>query len=242
MRIDAYTVIGKTSEAGLSPDELITQMQAARVDKCVIAPVDRCLAVANREGNELVMAAAKKYPDKFIPACTANPWYAKEAIAELNRAIAAGAGIFVLAPHLQGYILNDGTVIPLLEALENHHLPVYVHTGHYQHATPWQLADVALRYPDINFIMGHSGSTDFKLDAVEAALTAPNIYLESSLARSFIFKGMIEKVGPHRGLVGSLAPVNDLGFEWKHMEACLPYEKYRDIYGNNLQRLLGKGK
>ena len=242
MRIDAYTIIGEASEGGLNPEELIDQMEAAHVTKWVIAPVERCLAVANREGNEYMITVAKEYPKKFIPTCTANPWYREEAIAGIRHFIEKGAKIVVFAPHLQGYILNDGTVFPLLEALEEQALPVYVHTGHYEHATPWQLAELALRYPAINFIMGHCGSTDFKPDAVTAAERCPNIYLESSLVKSFVFKSMLETIGAQRGIMGSSAPLSGLEFEWKQMEECLPFKEYKNLYGKNLQMLLSEGE
>ena len=242
MRIDAYTISGENSEGGLRPDELIRQMQKIGIDKCLIAPVERCLAVANREGNDLVLDAAEKNPDKFIPACTVNPWFGPEAISEVESCISSGARMVVLAPHLQGFILNDGTVFPLLNVLRDHALPVYVHTGHYEHSTPWQLADIAMRYPRINFIMGHCGSTDFKGDAVTATLAVDNIYLESSLARSFVFRGMLKQVGHHKGIMGSSAPLNPLEFEWRKMEESLPYNEYADIYGKNFLALIDGGR
>lgn len=239
MRIDAYTIVGEVSEGGLCPEDLIKQMEAANVDKCVIAPVERCLAVANREGNEYVMAAAKKHPNKFIPTCTANPWYGDDAIAEANHWIESGARIFVLAPHLQGFVLNDGTTFPLLQSLEKTDVPVYVHTGHYEHSTPFQLVDVAMRFPSISFIMGHSGSTDFKADAVYAARRCQNIYLESSLVKSFVFHDMVHQTNINRCIVGSSAPLNNIRFEWEQMLECLPYANCKNIYGENLMKLIG---
>ena len=239
MRVDAYTIIGEASEGGLCPENLIEQMEGANVDKCVIAPVERCLAVANRQGNQLIHKSAARYPDRFIPTCTANPWYGDDAISEANHWIENGARIFVLAPHLQGFILNDGTTFPLLESLKKTGVPVYVHTGHYEHSTPFQLADVAMRFPSIDFIMGHSGSTDFKADAVYAARRCPNIHLESSLVKSFVFHDMVQQTDVKRCIAGSAAPMNNIRFEWEQMLECLPYADYKSIYGENLINLIG---
>ena len=239
MRVDAYTTTGAVEEGGLAAEDLVRMMDEAQVDKCVIASVDRCMAVANREGNELIHKTAAQYPDKFIPTCTANPWYGDEAISEASNWIAKGAKVLVLAPHVQGFVLNDGTTFPLLESLQQTDVPVYVHTGHYEHSTPFQLVDVAMRFSSINFIMGHSGSTDFKADAVHAANRCPNIYLESSLVKSYVFHDMVQQTDVRRCIASSGAPMNNMRFEWEKMFDCLPYVYYSAIYGENLLKLIG---
>ncbi len=36
--------------------------------------------------------------------------------------------------------------------------PVYFHTGLPGNSTPWQIVDLAERFPEIDFLMGHCGS------------------------------------------------------------------------------------
>ena len=135
---------------------------------------------------------------------------------------------------------NDELVWPVLDVAAQERIPVYVHTGPPGNSTPWQVVDLAERYPSVDFIMRHCGATDFWNDVVEAGKAAENVYLESSLARPFLFAGYLKKVGASKGIMGSSAPLNELTFEWEQMRGALLPEQWGDVYGNNLARLLEK--
>jgi uncharacterized protein len=240
MIIDGYCVLGVDREYDLTADALLRAMDQAGVDRAVIAPVDRYLAVENRFGNHFILQHAADHPQRFIPACSVNPWYGEAGQREFQRALGEGARLLVLHPWLQGYIANDELVWPLLEAAWAATIPVYVHTGPPGNASPWQITDLAERYPGLDIIMGHCGATDFWNDVNDAALAAENIYLESSLARPFSFVPRLQVVGSHRGIIGSFAPNNDFGFEWDQIKQAVPAELYPLVCGGNLQRLLEK--
>ncbi len=44
---------------------------------------------------------------------------------------------------------------------QEYRVPVYFHTGTMIMAEPFQLRELAGEFPNVNFIMGHSGNTDF---------------------------------------------------------------------------------
>ncbi len=238
--IDAYCVLGVDREYDLTAGTLVEAMDEAEVDRAIVAPVDRSLAVMNREGNDLMLSAAREHPRRLIPACSVNPWYGAAAESELRRAIGEGARMLVLHPWVQGYLASDELTFPVLEIAGLERVPVYMHTGQPGSSTPWQAADLATRFPGVDFIMGHSGATDFWNDAVEAAGTRENVYLESSLARPFQFAGYLEKVGAAKGIAGSYAPLNDLVFEWTQLRECVPAAMWSQVAGGNLAALLGK--
>jgi uncharacterized protein len=237
--IDGYCTLGQDREYDLSDAALLDTMDVAGVDCAVIAPPDRYLAVYNREGNDSMRRAAAAHPGRFIPACSANPWYGDAAVDELNRCIGWGARILVLHPLVQGFTANDELVFPLLDVAAAERIPVYVHTGPPGNSTPWQIVDLAERYPSLPLIMGHCGATDFWNDVPGAAAAAPNIYLESSLARPFHFGRYMEILGKHKGIAGSWAPLNDLSFEWAQLRKFIPAEVFSEISGANLAALLG---
>jgi hypothetical protein len=238
--IDAYCTLGIDREYNLTAETLIEAMDTARVDRAVIAPVDRSLAVFNQQGNRAMCRAAREHPRRFIPACSANPWLGTAAETELRRALDEGARMLVLHPWVQGYVASDELVFPLLAIAERARLPVYIHTGPPGNATPYQVAQLAARYPGIDFLMGHSGATDFWNDAVEAARSRENVYLESSLARPFQFGGYLEQVGTGKGICGSAAPLNDMAMEWEQMRRNIPEAAWPRVGGGNLGALLGK--
>jgi predicted TIM-barrel fold metal-dependent hydrolase len=240
MLIDAYCVLGVDREYDLTAPALVQAMDRAGVDRAVIAPVDRYLAVDNQAGNDFILQAAAGHPGRFFAACSVNPWCGPAGLAELRRAIAAGARLIVLHPAVQGYLANDELVWPVLEVAQAERLPVYIHTGPPGNATPWQLVDLAERFPAVDLIMGHCGATDFWYDVNDAALAAPNIYIESSLSRPFAFVQRIPIVGLERCLMGSFAPNNEFGFEWDQMRQAVSPEAFGPVCGGNLRRLLEK--
>jgi predicted TIM-barrel fold metal-dependent hydrolase len=240
MTIDGYVALGVDREYDLTPEDLIRTMDRSEVERAVIAPVDRCLAVDNREGNEFLAEAALDHADRLIPACSANPWYGEGAVVECRRAIEAGARMLVLHPFVQGYQANDELVWPLLEVAVGERVPVYVHTGMPGNATPWQVVDLAERFEGLDAIIGHCGATDFWNDVIEAAQASDRVYLESSLARPFQFSRYLEAAGQQKGIMGSFAPINEFRFEWGQMRGELPERMWDDVLGGNLQRLLEK--
>ena len=145
--IDAYCTVGVDREYDLTESNLVSAMDAAGVDRAVIAPPDRYLAVHNRDGNEAIRKAADSYPARLVPSCSANPWYGDRAVSELERAIGEGARMVVFHPFVQGFSANDELLFPALEVAAREQVPVYVHTGPPGNASPWQIVDLAERFP-----------------------------------------------------------------------------------------------
>lgn len=240
MVIDGYCALGVDREYDLTTPDLLRALDAAGVDRAVVAPVDRCLAVHNREGNRLVMEAVRSHPDRLIPACSANPWFGEKAVSEVSHAIHEGARMLVLHPFVQGYLANDELVWPLIEVAGSARIPVYIHTGMPGNASPWQVVDLAFRFEEVDFIMGHCGATDFWNDVVPAAKACDRVYLESSLARPFGFSRYLAEAGGKRGIMGSFAPINDLAFEWEQMRGVIQEDMATGVFGDNLRMLLEK--
>jgi predicted TIM-barrel fold metal-dependent hydrolase len=240
MTIDGYCALGHDREYDLTVTELIRAMDLTEVAQAVIAPIDRFLAVDNRAGNDFILEAAYSHRSRLIPSCSANPWFGSKAVHELERAIGEGARMLVLHPFIQGYQTNDELVWPLIDVAGLARIPVYIHTGQPGNSTPWQVVDLADRYRDVDFIMGHCGATDFWNDVITAGKAATNVYLESSLARPFNFATYLQDLGKSKGIMGSFVPLNDLNFEWTQMRQLLPPEEWCGVYGENLNRLLVK--
>ncbi|MHB9028235.1 MAG: amidohydrolase family protein [Candidatus Latescibacterota bacterium] len=239
MLIDGYVTLGSERDTIYTADTLVRDLDKAGVDMAVIAPSDREIVVYNHPGNERIRSEASRFRDRLIPACTVNPWCGKDAVREVTQAFEDGARILVLHPTLQGFLLNDTLAEPVIRKAEEHMMPVYVHTGPHLYGSPWQLADCALRFPAVSFIMGHAGATDFWNDVPAVGKAAPNIYIEGSFARPFIFRTHLDSVGVERGIMGSSAPRNDLVFEWKQYRAYLPADSYSLVFGETLAGLLG---
>jgi predicted TIM-barrel fold metal-dependent hydrolase len=177
---DAHVYLGQGAHLQLTEVDLLERMDEANIQIAIICPVDRYMAVYNHQGNDLILSAVHRHPDRLVGMATANPWYGKAAIDELKRSLDAGlSGLMIHAPY-QGIRLSDHLVDPLLKVASEYAVPVYAHTGTAGIAEPLHLVDLAMRFPQINFIMGHAGSSDYSEDAVYAMPFTDNIWLETS--------------------------------------------------------------
>jgi predicted TIM-barrel fold metal-dependent hydrolase len=241
--VDCHCHVGIGHEYQQSADELLREMDRYGVDRTVICPVDRCIAVDNCEGNDFVLDTARAHPDRFYAFATANPWYRERAVEELQRALGKGARGIKLHPSLQGFLLCDELVYPLVELAEELTVPMFFHTGTPAFSQPMQLAELALRFPKVNFIMGHMGSTDFWLDAIPAAQQAKNIYLDTSWSLPDKVTRATAAVGADRVLFGTDTPLSTLRVEMGCRRATKLADDVRDqVMGGNMLRLLGEAK
>ena len=179
MVVDGHVTIGPSRDASLEVDGLLATMDALRVDHALISPPEMHLPVRNREGNELVAAAAAASGGRLHAYAVATPWLGTEAIAELERARGLGARALKIDPALQGIDLLDGQVDALLAFAVDAGWPVYVRTGTPPHGLPLQVALLATRFPEGRFILGKSGATDFSHDGPAALRFAANLYADS---------------------------------------------------------------
>lgn len=239
--VDAHCHVGVGHEYQQTPDDLLREMDAWGVDRAVICPVDRCIAVDNREGNRFVLSTVREHPDRFYSFATANPWYGQKALDELRWAIGEGARGIKLHPPLQGFMLCDDLVFPVLELALELSVPVFFHTGTPAYSQPTQLAELALRFPGVKLIMGHMGSTDFKFEAIPSASYVSNVYLDTSWILPALLTQAVAAVGADRVLFSSDSPLASLRVEMHCRQAAhLTDQERAKVMGGNMLGLLGE--
>jgi predicted TIM-barrel fold metal-dependent hydrolase len=240
--IDAHVLAGVGQYHQVDPEQLIDQMDRSGIDMALISPIDREMAIYNREGNDRVLALSRKYAGRFLAYATANPWYEGGAVAELERALGEGAAAVKLHPPLQGFMILEKLVYPLIEVAARHRAPVYVHTGTPAYALPLQLTELALNYPEVSFIMGKNGKSDFWMDVIPALERARNIYGDT--AHDFPERGMARMyggIGSHRMIFSSNHPVARMGLEVEKVrDMDVPDTDKSAILGGNVERLLAE--
>ena len=242
MIVDAHCTIGFGRHFQFSARELVQQMDQAGINRAVVGPVDEHITVYNREGNLFIREAVDSYPDRLVGFATANPWYGAPAVNELRRAFDDGLRGLTLNTALQGYFIHDELVHPLIQVAAEYKAPVYFHTATPIFALPFQLAELARCFPQVNFIMGHLGAADFWTDVVPAASQSPNIYLETSI-RSGVATiwNAVKGVGAERVLFGSSAPESEPDIELAKMRLVgLSPDEESLVLGVNMLRLLGE--
>jgi len=177
------------------------------ISHSVVAPPDEFVAVYNDDGNDQLAALVRKFPRKLSGLAVANPWYGRRAVNALERAFEDGLCGLYLHPGRQGFHLSDSILDPLMNVCRKYGKPVYSYTGTPVCAMPFQLAELARRFADLTFVMGHLAWSDFSgYDAIPAALQAPNIVLESSCGVVGTLQAAIEQLGIERVVFGTGYP------------------------------------
>jgi predicted TIM-barrel fold metal-dependent hydrolase len=239
--LDAHVRLGDGRDASLTAAELLATMDRLGIDRALISPQERCLAVDHREGNAFVAEAARSSGGRLLPYAVASPWRGRRALDELARAAEEGAVALALDPAVQGFDLLDGQADPLVAAATARGWPVYVRTGTPSFALPLQLAELAVRHPQTSFVMGKSGATDFWIDARPALERAPNLYADTAYAPwdAVLADLAAAPIGPERLVFSTDLPNSDPAIERARHDAWPLTDAARAaILGGTLQRLL----
>ncbi|UCD29059.1 MAG: amidohydrolase family protein, partial [Planctomycetota bacterium] len=146
--IDCHCHLGTGIRKRVSAEELLRQMDDANVARAVICTVDQFVAVKNRTGNDEIIAAVRNWPERFWGLAAVNPWFGDQAVKELIRCLESGLLGLKLNSHLQGFVLSDPLVHPLLEVCRNHGALVYAHTCTPITAEPFELSELARTFPE----------------------------------------------------------------------------------------------
>ncbi len=240
MRIfDAHVHLGRGVDYSVTADSLLAEMDARGAARAVIVPADRQIAVANREGNDEVLAAMRAHPDRLTAFGTANPWFGEAAVEEVRRSFDLGAAGLKLHPVLQGFSIIDPVARPLIELAAARRKPVYFHTGTPVSSPPFQLSEVCLRYPEGRFIMGHAAYSDYWNDVVPAVRSVPNMFVETSTHLPLVIRLLVEQAGAGRVLYGSNYPLNSMSLEIEKITRYITDAgDLEQVFSSNLERLL----
>jgi len=240
--VDGHVRLGTGREVALALDDLLASLDRFGIDGALVAPAEGFIAVSNRAGNEFVAKAARHSGGRLGWYAVANPWYGPAALEELHRAAETGACALALDPALQGFDLLDGLADPLIEFASRARWPVYCRTGTPAHGLPLQLAELAVRFPETNFIMGRNGATDFWLDALPALHRASNLHADTAYAFADLQLDALvadERVGSQRIVFTSDTPYADPGLELETLRDVQATEdEMRRILGGNLLSLV----
>lgn len=194
-------------------------MKAARrwkIARAIAAPSAEFVAVYNTEANNQMAKLMKTRRSQISGLAVANPWYGKQAVKILRKAFEDGLIGLYLHPARQGFQLVESIVDPLIEVCSEYDRPVYSHTGTPICAMPFQLAELARRFPTVTFVMGHAAWSDFSgYDLIPAAKQSQNIMIETSCTVSSVIQAAINELGPGRVLFGTGYPRSLPGYEFE---------------------------
>lgn len=256
------------------PPEEPEKLAARWVEELDRHGVAQSVLIASLPGDEdSVIAAVKAFPKRFFGYFFLNP-LAPDALSRAERALERGLRGISLLPAMHGYFVHDERVRPVLELAAAHGAVVFVHCGvltvgvrrklglaspfELRFSNPVDLHGVALRYPQVRFVIPHFGAGYFR-EALMVADLCPNVFLDTSSSNSWmryqappvdlkmVFERALEVAGARRLLFGTDSSFFPRGWhraifdeQVKALEAVgVTAEDARAIFGENLAGLLG---
>ena len=235
-KIDAHSHVGYFggwSDVGITPEELVTQMDEYNIEKTVVStfPIKESIE------------AVDKYPDKLIGAAWVNPME-PDAVAVIRDSVENhGFKAIKLHPLCQAYLPNDECVFPIAEVAEELGIPLMIHTGHPPFSLPWSVGQLAELYPNVKIVMIHMGHGNgmYVQSAIDMAKKYPNLYLETSgMPMHTKIREAYRTIGSDRIMWGLDAPFHHPTVEIQRtIVSGLDDTELEDVFYNNAKELLG---
>jgi predicted TIM-barrel fold metal-dependent hydrolase len=197
----------------------------------------RSLRSNYQAGNNRVLEAMRRYPDRICGYAVANPRDGQAGLDEVKRCLDAGMhGIKLHISHTR-VDYDHPSAIPYFELAVERAMPVLVHCFD----GGASVDRVAARIPEATIIMGHMGGYLWP-QAIEVAARHPNLYPEicCSCSEIGIVESAVAALGPARVLFGTDMPLLDpCSSLYKVHDADIDEQAKALILGGNMARLTG---
>ena len=224
MIIDAHCYLGHNPiwevqgmPATMQGPDMIAYMDRGGVDRALCAPPGVGAADHFAADHERIAQAIATYPDRIYGFVRVKPPRGAQAIDEMHYwvrdrgfhavklntidASTYGAGCYSLA--------DRALLEPVLEAIAALRVPVMIHTGeeHGHTCTPALVADLALDFPGITFIIAHAGVPGFVPEVIPFMRRAENTVVDlAGVLRPIFIQNLVDGVGAERVLNATNAP------------------------------------
>jgi len=193
---------------------MIRMMDLCGIDKTIISSTPGiCSDLVY--GNNMMLEAVSEYRGRLYGACMVNGNYPELSLDELVRCFAEDSHVVIIKLHpvLTFSKMSDRRRKGIYEFASERKLFFVVHTwlDNDLYGNQDIFAGVAKDYPDIKWLMGHSGGPYGAYHAVEIAEELPNVFLDLTLsmipARQLEF--FVGEVGADRVMFGTDNPFID---------------------------------
>lgn len=229
------------------PDSVIRLLDEQGASHGVLFPHDRVMTppwdADYDRANGQVGAAVLAHPDRIIGLARINPTFgAKHTRNLIDKYVGAWGcrGIKLVAGY-DHYRPNSMSVMaPMLDAAREYGLRILFHSGDAPRDLPSLQAKAAEAYPDVAFILAHTGMHAFLWEAIVACQDHPNITVDTSQAYPFDIKTFVREVGIDRVTYGSDVPYQSPRVEQEKLRVIgLDDEQLEAAFRGNAARIWG---
>ena len=196
------------------PASMVKIMDLCGINKTVVSPIagiDSDIVL----GNNIMLEAIRAHRERIYGACLVNGHYPELSLDELQRCFSEDRDVKMIKVHpfLTNCNMKDKRMKNIFEFASDRKLVILVHTwlDNDQYGNQDIFAELAKDYPEIKWIMGHSGGPYGSYHAVELAKENKNIFLDITLsmapARQIEF--FVSEIGSERVIFGTDNPFID---------------------------------
>ncbi len=262
------TIEGIAAQLGVgAPPEDPAHLGAAWARELDRHNVARAALIASVPGDEASVVAAKHaFPARFFAYAMVNPRAWKPENFE-------HIDVVCLFPAMHRYSVHDAEVQPIFEWAQANHRTVFVHCGvlsvgirgklgldspfDLRFSNPIDLHAIALRYPQVHFVVPHFGAGYFR-EALMLTDLCPNVYLDTSSSNRWmrtqeshldlrhVFRRALDVAGAKRLLFGTDSSLNGWNARIFEEQSTALYEiglseaDARGIFSENLLRIIAR--
>ena len=195
-------------------DRMIIMMDQLGIDKTVLSATPG-LCGDLVMGNNMTIDAVRSYRGRLYGACIVNGNFPELSLDELERCFAVEPDMVMVKTHpvLAKCKMDDYRMKNVYRWVSDRKLMLLVHTWLDQdpYGSQDQFARMAKEYPDITWIMGHSGGPYGTTHGLELTADLPNVIFDITMsmcpARQIEF--LVDAVGADRVLFGTDNPFID---------------------------------
>jgi predicted TIM-barrel fold metal-dependent hydrolase len=240
--IDAHGHLGQFhgfSCPDSSVETLIRCMDKMGIDRIYVSSMPAIQGL-HREGNDQVLEAVGRYPDRICGYMAVSVGYPEMVLAELERCHKAGLRVVKIFnyAHVKGVPYDHPNYEIVYDFASEHRLSILAHTWG---DSVTELESAFKKYPGINWLLAHTGCAALDL-YVRAAKEHENVYLETcfSAAPRGMIETLVSRVPLHKIIWGSdqifINAAHQLG---RVLFAQISPAQKKAILGTNAARILG---
>ncbi len=200
---DAHTHLGSNDPDGMSQtlEQLLANLAVADARGAFVFPMHE--PDGYRPANDMVLEAAASAEGMLTPFCRVKPGV--EAVAEAERALAAGAKGIKLHPRAEQFTLDHPDVGALAALAHERGLPILIHAGRGIPALGLHAVQLAGAFPNARLILAHAGICDLSW-IWRVAPDHPNLLFDTAWWMPADLQALFSLVPPGQILFASDAP------------------------------------
>ncbi len=213
-----------------SEETLLKTMDDLGIAAQVVQP--GIVARDQKKAHERIQRFARSHPGRCFGLACFNPLMDEAAYTDLVRWTVKELGFKGVKLHTNGFCMapTHPAAQKIYRVAEELDIAVMIHTGTgLPNALPSLCIPVAREHPGLRIVLAHAGGGMFGKDAIVAAETCPNVYLETSWVTSNDLSAMVKRLGERRVMFGTdllsntaveLAKYGSIGLSETQLDWC----------------------